>query len=265
MIVEPSGMDVFTHLAWEEYLMEEVSGPVLMLWQSACAVVVGKNQNPWQECRLALMEAERVPLARRSSGGGTVYHDEGNLNYCIVTDREAYREEQAFETVLDALSRVGANASLACKSNIRISGGKISGTAFAFRKGRVLHHGTLLLESDLDRLERYLGSDCMTIKTHAVASVPVKVANLGVSVEKMKEALKASFQDHYDGINRDIIEPDATLFSGRLDKLRSDAWIWGATPRFSIEVDGQPVSVHRTNPAILNVVRPHLYNIEKIF
>ena len=153
---------------------------------------------------------------------------------------------------------------MACKSNIRISEGKISGTAFAFRKGRVLHHGTLLLESDLDRLERYLGSDCMTIKTHAVASVPAKVANLGVSVDKMKETLKA-FQDHYDGINRDIIEPDATLFSERLDKLRSDEWIWGATPRFSIEVDGQPVSVHRTNPAILNVVKPHLYNIEKIF
>ena len=96
MIVEPSGMDVFTHLAWEEYLMEEVSGPVLMLWQSACAVVVGKNQNPWQECRLALMEAERVPLARRSSGGGTVYHDEGNLNYCIVTDREGLSREASF-------------------------------------------------------------------------------------------------------------------------------------------------------------------------
>ena len=265
MIVEPSGMDIFTHLAWEEYLMEEVSGPVLMLWQSACAVVVGKNQNPWRECRLALMEEERVPLARRSSGGGTVYHDKGNLNYCIITDREAYREAQAFEMVLDALSRVGANAFLACKSSIRTSGGKVSGTAFAFRKGRVLHHGTLLLESDLDRLERYLGSDCTAIKTHAVASVPAKVANLGVSVENMKEALKASFEDHYDGINRDVIQPDATLLRERLNKLRSDAWIWGATPRFSIEVDGQSVSVNRTNPAILNVLRPHLHNIEKIF
>ncbi len=265
MIVESSGMDVFTHLAWEEYLMEEVSGPVLMLWQSACAVVVGKNQNPWQECRLALMEEECVPLARRSSGGGTVYHDKGNLNYCIVTDRETYREEQAFEMVLDALSSVGANVSLACKSNIQTSGGKVSGTAFAFRKGRALHHGTLLLKSDLDRLERYLGSDCTAIKTHAVASVPAKVANLGVSVEIMKEALKASFQYHYDGINRDIIQPDATLLSERLNKLRSDAWIWGATPRFSIEVEGQPVSVNRTNPEVLNVLRPHLHNIEKIF
>ena len=163
MIVEPSGMDIFTHLAWEEYLIKRCpTGP--MLWQSACAVVVGKIKILGGVSE-ALMEKERVPLARRSSGGGTVYHDEGNLNYCIVTDREAYREAQAFEMVLDALSRVGANAFLACKSNIRTSGGKVSGTAFAFRKGRVLHHGTLLLESDLDRLERYLGSDCTAIKT----------------------------------------------------------------------------------------------------
>ncbi|MFL2860321.1 MAG: biotin/lipoate A/B protein ligase family protein [Pontiellaceae bacterium] len=265
MIVEPSGMDVFTHLAWEEYLMEEVSGPVLMLWQSACAVVVGKNQNPWKECRLALMEAEGVTLARRSSGGGTVYHDEGNLNYCVVMDREVYREAQAFEMVLDALSRVGANASLACKSNIRVSEGKVSGTAFAFRKGRVLHHGTLLLESNLERLERYLGSESKAIETHAVASVPAKVANLGVSVEKMKEALRASFLDHYDGISWDAIQPDGILFQERLDKLRSDSWIWGTTPRFSIEVDGKFVSINRTNPEILSLVRPYLYNIKKIF
>ncbi|MAW40308.1 MAG: hypothetical protein CMF27_05225 [Kiritimatiellaceae bacterium] len=265
MIVEPSGMDVFTHLAWEEYLMEEVSGPVLMLWQSACAVVIGKNQNPWRECRLALMEEEGVPLARRCSGGGTVYHDEGNLNYCIVTDREAYREAQAFETVLDALSRVGADASLACKSNIRVSEGKVSGTAFAFRKGRVLHHGTLLLDSDLDRLERYLASECAVIETHAVASVPAKVANLGVSVEQMKEALRAAFQDHYEGVIRDVVMPEAAQIQVRLDKLRSDAWIWGTTPRFSIEVDGQPIDIDRNKLQILNLVKPHLFNIEKIF
>ena len=265
MIVEPSGMDVFTHLAWEEYLMEEVSGPVLMLWQSACAVVMGKNQNPWRECRLALMEAEGVPLARRCSGGGTVYHDKGNLNYCIVTDREAYREAQAFETVLDALRRIGVDASLACKSNIRVAGGKVSGTAFAFRKGRVLHHGTLLLDSDLDRLERYLSSECAAITTHAVASVPAKVANLGVSVEKMKEALRGAFQDHYGGGMRDAVIPENAQLQVRLDKLRSDAWIWKATPRFSIEVDGQSIDIDRNKPEILNLVKPHLYNIQKIF
>ena len=69
-----------------------------------------------------------------------------------------------------------------------------------------------MLDSDLDRLERYLGSDCAAIETHAVASVPAKVANLGVSVEG-ERGIKAAFQDHYDGIHRDVIQPDVTLFS----------------------------------------------------
>ena len=73
MILEPAGGDVFTHLAWEECLMESVRGPVLMLWQSDGAVVMGKNQNPWRECRLALVEAGGVALARRISGGGRCF------------------------------------------------------------------------------------------------------------------------------------------------------------------------------------------------
>ncbi|MEN8255735.1 MAG: hypothetical protein ABFR33_09740, partial [Verrucomicrobiota bacterium] len=89
LIVESQSLDVHRNLAIEECLMEQVvdQGPVLFLWRSDCAVVMGKNQNPWRECRLDLMRDESVPLARRISGGGTVYHDAGNLNYCVVVDR----------------------------------------------------------------------------------------------------------------------------------------------------------------------------------
>jgi hypothetical protein len=95
--------------------------------------------------------------------------------------------------------------------------------------------------------------------------VPAKVANLGVSVEQMKEALRAAFQDHYEGVIRDVVMPEAAQIQVRLDKLRSDAWIWGTTPRFSIEVDGQPIDIDRNKLQILNLVKPHLFNIEKIF
>ncbi len=81
LIIKSSSLDIYRNLAIEEYLMAHFTEPTLFLWQSDCAVVMGKNQNPWRECRLSLMRDEGIPLARRSSGGGTVYHDSGNLNY----------------------------------------------------------------------------------------------------------------------------------------------------------------------------------------
>ena len=109
LIVQSSSTDVYRNLAIEEYLMEHAvdHGPVLFLWQSDCAVVMGKNQNPWRECRLNLMREEGIPLARRISGGGTVYHDIGNLNYCVIVDRTQYREEQAYKMVSEALEIFG--------------------------------------------------------------------------------------------------------------------------------------------------------------
>ena len=109
LIVESQSLDVYRNLAIEEYLMEQVTdrGPVLFLWRSDRAVVIGKNQNPWRECRLDRMQADGVPLARRISGGGTVYHDEGNLNYCVMVDRAIYRKDQAYEMVIRALDSFG--------------------------------------------------------------------------------------------------------------------------------------------------------------
>ena len=199
LIFESQSLDVYRNLAIEEYLMDHVAdrGPILFLWQSECAVVMGKNQNPWRECRLDLMEKERVPLARRVSGGGTVYHDAGNLNYCVITSREEYREEQAYEFVFQALDTFGIKAEKTGKSNLSVDGLKFSGNAFAFRKGRAMHHGTLLLDTDLVRLNRYLGSMVDGIETHAIASIPASVANLGIEKTALVVALRANFQKVY--------------------------------------------------------------------
>ena len=243
LIVESQSMDVYRNLAIEEYLMDNVQdrGAILFLWRSDCAVVVGKNQNPWRECRLDLMRAEAVPLARRISGGGTVYHDAGNLNYCVVTGREEYREEQAYEMVFRALDTFGIRAEKTGKSNLSVDGLKFSGNAFAFRKGRALHHGTLLLNTDLERLGRYLGGMFESIETHAIASVPAKVMNLGLDVDALSAALKLAFETSYaDG------QPcqgggcafDEALLSSLVARQLSDEWKYGATPRFALESNG---------------------------
>jgi lipoate-protein ligase A len=239
LIVESQSLDVYRNLAIEEYLMDQVvdRGPVLFLWRSDCAVVMGKNQNPWRECRLDLMRDEGVPLARRISGGGTVYHDAGNLNYSVIVDRTKYREDQAYEMVLQALKTFGVDAEKTGKSNLSVDGRKFSGNAFCFRKGRVLHHGTLLLDTRLERLDRYLGSMFDQIETRAIASVPAEVMNLGLGVEELSLALVEGFRSLY-GDGEPYYWSEAELkeavFRPLLDRQISSDWHYGATPRFSV-------------------------------
>ncbi len=243
LIVESQSLDVYRNLAIEEYLMEHAAahGPALFLWRSHSAVVVGKNQNPWRECRLDWMREDGVLLARRISGGGTVYHDAGNLNYCVIVNRTEYREAQAYEMVFDALSDFGIRAEKTGKSNLSVDGFKFSGNAFCFRKGRALHHGTLLLNTNLERLNRYLGSMFDQIETHAIRSTPAEVMNLELDVSELSAALRKSCQQHYPRISVTPWSED-DLDQIRLDvlieKQTGDRWKYGGTPRFVIEENG---------------------------
>lgn len=222
-------------------------GPVLFLWQSESAVVMGKNQNPWRECRLDRMEADGVPLARRISGGGTVYHDVGNLNYCVIVDREAYQEEWAYEMVFQSLETFGIRAEKSGKSNLSVEGRKFSGNAFAFRKGRAMHHGTLLLHTDLKRLGHYLGSMIDGIETRAIASVPAHVMNLELGVEELSTALKTSFKARYGAGDETILwqeeQLDEVALQPLLHRQVSNNWKWGATPKFSVAHQGTQFEV----------------------
>ncbi len=251
LIVESPSLDVYRNLAIEEYLMEHASdqGPVLFLWQSDCAVVMGKNQNPWRECRLDLMQADEVPCARRISGGGTVYHDAGNLNYCVISDRTDYREEQAFEMVVSALAPFGIRAARVGASNLTVDGLKFSGNAFCFRKGSAMHHGTLLLNTDLDRLNHYLGSMCEAIETHAIASVPASVVNLQLPFEELSSAIKESFlhvyRDASSMVEWGFEDMDVQVLEDLCARQRSEEWIYGATPRFELETRGTRLEITR--------------------
>ena len=243
LITESSSLDVYRNLAVEEYLMERSTEPVLMLWRSDCAVVVGKNQNPWRECRLERMRNDGVPLARRISGGGTVYHDIGNLNYCVVVDRMEYREELAYEMVIQALETLGIRAEKTGKSNLAVNGLKFSGNAFCFRKGRALHHGTLLLDTDLERLTRYLGPSLKAIETRAIRSAPAEVTNLGLPPEAVAAALKACFKTLYGKGGEPSMLPEPA--PAALEKQRSAGWLYGATPKFTVDIHDLHLEVEK--------------------
>ena len=260
LIVQSNSTDVYRNLAVEEWLLDHAEGPVLFLYVNSPCVVIGKNQNPWRECRLSLMEAEGVPLARRISGGGAVYHDAGNLNLSVIVPRTQYREEKQYELIFQTLEATALRHSVLSrpgKSSLAIAGKKFSGNAFCHRRERTLHHGTLLVNSDLARLGRYLGPELDGIETKAVASVPAEVANLAafapeLTVEKLSAALIEEFQTLYapGEVTRPTVEeqivagrgtspgavemPEAELLP-MIGKNSSRDWKLGHTPKFTFQ------------------------------
>jgi lipoate-protein ligase A len=257
LIVTTENCDIYRNLAVEEWLLDHAPNlPVLFLYVNDPCVVIGKNQNPWRECRLSLMEKEGVPLARRISGGGAVYHDEGNLNVSIIVSRTEYREEKQYELIFQTLEKFGIQASKVRKNTLAVGDKKISGQAFCFRGERVLHHGTLLVNSDLKRLGRYLGAEVEGIETKAVASVPSEVMNLadampGLTVETLSAALIETFREMYEGnvgqasclsYVEDV--PRAELLP-IIRRLSSNDWKLNRTPRFQVTLNGQALDVEK--------------------
>ena len=120
------------NLAFEEYLMGNLDAGVsaLFLWQNQNTIVIGRHQNPLQECHLHSLEMDQVSLVRRLSGGGAVYQDLGNLNFTFIEDRENYNVEKQMNIILDAVSSFGIKGAMSGQSNLEVSGKKFSGNAF---------------------------------------------------------------------------------------------------------------------------------------
>ncbi|MBL7017267.1 MAG: lipoate--protein ligase [Kiritimatiellales bacterium] len=239
LIVESKSTDVYRNLAVEEWLLDHAQQlPVLFLYVNDPCVVIGKNQNPWRECKLTLMEEEAVPLARRISGGGAVYHDPGNLNVSVMVPRTEYVEQKQYDLIFQALETFGIKSSKVRKTSLAVDGLKFSGQAFCHRRDRTLHHGTQLINCDLSRLGRYLGPELDGIETKAVASVPAEVANLSqfapeLTVEKLSAALIETFQMLYNVPNIGNVEiPEAQLLP-MIGKNSSKDWKLGHTPKFT--------------------------------
>lgn len=245
---------LFEHLAAEEFLLDGGGDrcPALMFWRGPGAVVLGKNQNPWRECNLTVIQERGLLIARRVSGGGTVYHDPGNLNFSWVVDRAGYRPDMLHGILRDALAGFGLKSETAPTGGLLIEGYKVSGAAYCYRQDRVLHHGTLLWNADLPMMLAALAAPRIRLKTHAVNSVPARVKNLSdllpdrnvedVMDAVIREAEKRFGRRIHAELSEDSVEERVNLLRSR---LRSWEWIWGQTPRFevSIMVEGTPVGL----------------------
>lgn len=242
-VVRSENPDPFHNLAVEEYLLGRADryGFILFLWTNRDCVVVGKNQNPWSECSLPTMREESVSLVRRLSGGGAVYHDRGNLNYSFILPRNRYNTARQFELILGALNRVGVRAETMGGNSLGVNGGKISGNAFYLRGNAALHHGTILIEADLQKMARYLKpSNRYRITSRAIPSRPARVTNLkDLAPELTHEAVCDALIESCAGVFGEARAGERVVDPMEVDAMRDRyvAWEWrfGLTPSFHLE------------------------------
>jgi lipoate---protein ligase len=240
------GFDPVLNLALEESLLERgigregsQRGAILVYVNDPC-VVVGRNQNPWAE----VASDAGYPVLRRVSGGGAVYHDRGNLNWSIITPRSLHDSAAELEFVARAISKLGVSTFAGPRGGLFVAeegpwkGAKLSGTARRLSAARVLHHGTLLVDADLEKLSLCLGG-LATSRSKALPSVPSASVNLASLVPglRVEEAAAAILGELSRAPERGA---EALADRGYLDaaasRLSSWDWTWGSTPAFFLEL-----------------------------
>lgn len=245
---ESGSFDPFLNLATEQHLLDTVEGGccLLYLWQNQNTVVIGRNQNPWAECRASLLESEGGYLARRLSGGGAVFHDLGNLNFTFIVPTADYDLTKQQTVLLEACRAFGIPAELSGRNDLTADGRKFSGNAFYHNGPRSYHHGTLLVDVDGEKLARYLTPTKAKLETKGVSSVRSRVVNLrelcpGLTIEALKKALADAFEKVYGLPTAPKALTDAD--SARIAELREhySSWDWryGQKLPFTLRCEGR--------------------------
>ncbi|XP_068780241.1 lipoyl amidotransferase LIPT1, mitochondrial [Struthio camelus] len=253
LILQSVSNDVYQNLAVEDWIhdhMDLENQQVLFLWRNSPAVVIGRHQNPWQECNLKLMRQKSIKLARRRSGGGTVYHDLGNINLTFFTTRKKYERMENLKLVVKALKalRPQLDVHVTDRYDILLDRHyKISGTAAKLGRTTAYHHCTLLCNADKFVLSSVLKSPYKGLKSNATPSVPSSVKNLfeedpTLTCEMLLEAIAAEYAMRHQIDNHiTLIHPaDETVLPGinkKTKELQSWEWVYGKTPKFSISTD----------------------------
>ncbi len=245
-IIIGSGLDPYLNLAYEEYLVESAGADetILFLWQNHDTVVIGCNQNPWRECDMAAMGRDGVKLARRVTGGGAVFHDMGNLNFSFIVPRADYDVARQGSVIIGALGKAGLMAVQTGRNDITIEGRKFSGNAFLHRKTTSLHHGTILVGTDMSRLGGFLQVNPDKLTGKGVASVRARVMNLNelvpeMQADKVMELVAESFSEIY-GVPEKMDRTDLSQVPNavRLLAARNASWDWlyGKTAEFTMSI-----------------------------
>ncbi len=241
------------NLATEEWIFHNLdpSQQILFLWRNEETVVIGRNQNPWSECNLAQMKADGVHLARRTTGGGAVFHDLGNTNFTFCLRKSFISAKTMCKLFLMLLKLLVFRSEASGRNDLLIPFAdgprKFGGSAYREKKDRAFHHGTLLLHTDLTRLGNYLTPNPKKLQAKGKESVRARVANLTEISPELKhnqivESVVASFEKILRSHDRNRILDNAkssenSELKTQYDSLSSWEWLYGNTLEFNHKMD----------------------------
>ncbi|KAI9054092.1 hypothetical protein LZ554_001263 [Drepanopeziza brunnea f. sp. 'monogermtubi'] len=251
-------LDPYLNLSIEHYLLQKTpeDSTVLFLYTNRPSVIIGRNQNPWTEVNLGVLRNSDlgVQLVRRRSGGGTVFHDEGNVNYSVIMPTPSFDRDKHAEMVVRGLQSLGVGQA---RVNERhdivvdkiIPGGgerpfKVSGSAYKLTRLRSVHHGTCLLSSpNIGSISKYLRAPAKPyIRSRGVESVSSKITNVGLENDHFEQAVVEEFGKMYGAFDMTMVNDelkDVPEIKKGFEELMSEDWIYSQTPQFEFSTDGQ--------------------------
>jgi len=236
------------NLALEEWFLDNLAFDegIFLVYLNNEAVVIGKNQNPWKEANLDFLKKEKIPLFRRISGGGTVFHDPGNLNYSFIQPRKEFSKDENLEILREFFSSFVPDLILNERGDLLQGDYKFSGNALAYRKNHVLHHGTILFKANQERLRASLNKANWTknfIKEKSVESVPRKTINIASFAPysnplDLGEALLSFIAQRNQANFKKILTLDTETekIQAYRAKYYEKTWNLGRSPEFELQI-----------------------------
>jgi lipoate---protein ligase len=244
LIIKRHNTDPYFNLATEEYVLRNIEEDTFMLWRNVPCIIVGKHQNTLAEINVDYVKQNNIPVVRRLSGGGAVFHDLGNLNFTFIKtgSKESLIDFKKYtEPILEVLQKMGIDARFQGRNDLTIDGRKFSGNAEHIWKNKVLHHGTLLFSSHMPNLADALNADPLKFQDKAVKSVRSRVTNISEHLKYQMDVMQfaALIQDHVaakypDARMTELSEDDHEKIH-ELVRSKYSTWEWnfGYSPNYN--------------------------------
>ena len=235
LLINLETRDPYFNLALEEVLLKHRKDDYMILGSNDPSVIIGKHQAAHREVNTKFVTENKIPVIRRISGGGTVFHDAGNLNFTFIRQSEEGKQidfRKHTRPVIDFLNSLGVYARIEGKSDIKVDGLKVSGNAEHVYRNRVLHHGTLLFNASIDTLRNSIRSDKSCYTTRAVGSNPSSVMNLSEkltgfsTINEFREEMLHHISDNIANIEFSALSQQDTDDAISLAENRYRSWEW---------------------------------------